>query len=281
DRHGDIVRANGWDVRDYKKNPVILWAHNHEQLPIGKSLRIIRKPKEKQLLSVGEYPSAELYEFANTAFRLAVNGFLNAVSVGFKPKEYTALDEEAPWLGYDIIKQELWEYSFVPIPANPNALQNAANAIAGGVKFVRRWAEEVLDTTKDVDLTDMKEAKAVLEGKKATVLIGDGNEGCEEFTEIAEIKDISPQPLTNEGIAELVKRDPELIREILATLPGDDAAVTNEAIDDIIENAGEDNDPVVFTLIAEPTFDVEESVITNMVADAVTKVTGRLIDREV
>ena len=31
DRHGEIVDNNGWDLKSFKKNPVILWGHDHDE----------------------------------------------------------------------------------------------------------------------------------------------------------------------------------------------------------------------------------------------------------
>ncbi len=39
DRHGEIVDNNGWDLKAFKKNPVILWGHDHNEPAIGVSKR--------------------------------------------------------------------------------------------------------------------------------------------------------------------------------------------------------------------------------------------------
>src|SRR4051794_10191029 len=35
DRAGEIVRQNGWDLTNYKNNPIVLWGHDYYSLPIG------------------------------------------------------------------------------------------------------------------------------------------------------------------------------------------------------------------------------------------------------
>src|SRR5580704_3662970 len=35
DRSGEIVRQNGWEMANYKNNPIVLWGHNYYELPIG------------------------------------------------------------------------------------------------------------------------------------------------------------------------------------------------------------------------------------------------------
>src|SRR5712672_1326038 len=35
DRAGEIVRQSGWDLTNYKNNPIVLWGHDYYSLPIG------------------------------------------------------------------------------------------------------------------------------------------------------------------------------------------------------------------------------------------------------
>ncbi len=122
DRDGETISAEGWDLKNYKKNPVFLWGHNYYNPPIGKALKV--KAEDGKLNFKIEFADADTYAFADTIYRLYKGGFLNATSVGFIPKEWIDGDgDKAPRRAY--IKQELLELSAVPIPANPNALQNA------------------------------------------------------------------------------------------------------------------------------------------------------------
>lgn len=274
DRHGDIVRVKGWDLTHYKKNPVILLAHSHSNLPIGKSIRIIKRLKEKQLVSIGEYPSAQLYQHANDVFRLAACGYINASSVGFMPKEWEPIDEEQPWLGYDITKQELWEYSIVPVPANPNALINAANALPGGVAFVKRWAEETLDCfNRATPNKELEESYENVTGNRTTVCI----EGVKEYV----IDRAVEYENLNEAIEDLKAELDELDNcDTLSDREGDMFIETRDHDEDTFIKKETKTDPVVINIIPDPIIEVDESVIKNMVADLVTKMTGRLIDRE-
>jgi len=131
DRMGDVLDSRGVRLENYRKNPVVLWAHDYKSKPIAKSLwqkvssgKIVAKPK-----------------FANTPeateiFNLYRDGFLHAWSVGFIPEKFEprfkkgkAEDDESDetFEGYDISEWELLEYSAVPVPANPTALTNAYN----------------------------------------------------------------------------------------------------------------------------------------------------------
>lgn len=119
DRVGDTIDANGWDLKDYLKNPVVLWAHNGQTFPIGKCVRAwVEGAALKGQIQIST-ASAE----AEQVFKHLLAGELNAVSVGFLPteQEFAAETDERPY-GIDFTKQALLEVSIVPVPANPNAL---------------------------------------------------------------------------------------------------------------------------------------------------------------
>src|SRR5665213_2034510 len=40
DRQSDTVSADGWDFANYLKNPVVLWAHNYNMLPIASASKV-------------------------------------------------------------------------------------------------------------------------------------------------------------------------------------------------------------------------------------------------
>jgi hypothetical protein len=43
DRDRDIVDIDGINVKNYKNNPVVLWAHQGRELPVGKTKRVWKK----------------------------------------------------------------------------------------------------------------------------------------------------------------------------------------------------------------------------------------------
>jgi HK97 family phage prohead protease len=143
DRMGDTIDPEGWDITDYAANPVALWAHDSMQPPIGRSHDVA--VKGGRLMGDIEFIPPETYPFAETIFQMVVGGFLNAVSVGFLPIEYSFVenDPERGW-GIDFKRQQLLEISLCPIPANPNAL---AEARAKGIDLrpLTEWAEKLLD----------------------------------------------------------------------------------------------------------------------------------------
>jgi HK97 family phage prohead protease len=141
DRMGDTIAADGWDWSSFAKNPVALWAHDASSPPIGRASNVhIAGGKLKGDI---EFAPAEDYPFAETIYRLVKGGFINAVSVGFMPVEYSfAKDKERPF-GIDFERQELLEISVVPVPANANALIEAR---AKGILLspLVEWATTVL-----------------------------------------------------------------------------------------------------------------------------------------
>lgn len=129
DRHGEIVDQKGIDFSAYMKNPVVLWGHNHNQIPVGITDEIYTRNAGAQTQTVAKGRFAS-HEFAQTLRALFDAGMLKTSSIGFIPKEYN---------GATITKSELLEWSFVSIPANPYALAlgksgfNVEELIAKGV----------------------------------------------------------------------------------------------------------------------------------------------------
>ncbi len=122
DRHGDIVTADGWRLEAYRRNPVVLWAHDYRRPPIGRALEVWAEP-HRLLASLEFAPGA----FAQEVAELYRAGFQWAVSVGFRPLKFEPRRDEKTGsiLGFRFLEQELLEVSAVPVPANRNALRRS------------------------------------------------------------------------------------------------------------------------------------------------------------
>jgi HK97 family phage prohead protease len=118
DRDGDTMDPKGWDLAAYKKNPTVLWSHDYSSLPVAKAISI--EQTDQGLAAVAEFPAKGIHAFADTVYELLKGGFLGAASVGFRPVEHTKATDRDRGINYS--KQELLEWSIVPIPANPEAL---------------------------------------------------------------------------------------------------------------------------------------------------------------
>lgn len=112
DRHNENIDTGGIDTSTYMANPVVLYGHDYEGLPIGKTLKLTEmknKIKARFQLAVTEYP------FASTVYEMVKGGYLNAVSIGGIVREWS--DDYRT-----IMKMDMVEFSVVPVPANPEAL---------------------------------------------------------------------------------------------------------------------------------------------------------------
>lgn len=117
DRHGEIVDQKSWQLNDYLQNPVILFAHDHNQPAIGKAINLAFN--EFGNLEGEIQFAAKEYEFANTIYKLYKGGYMRAFSVGFQNEEVDIIEN-----GTKVIlkKNTLFEISTVNVPANQLAL---------------------------------------------------------------------------------------------------------------------------------------------------------------
>lgn len=163
DRDNDIIKMDGMDVANYKKNPVVFYAHDYRALPIGTStLKINKHNIEAELTFVGE----DIYPFAETVRRMVDAGVLRAASIGFKPKAGEYNHERK---GLDIHKSELLEWSVVPVPANAECLVQLSGLPKGIVDQYAASCEQMLESIKGkgqwvvgVDLAQLQEVAQAL-----------------------------------------------------------------------------------------------------------------------
>ena len=142
-RDGDTISTAGWQLANFLKNPVYLWAHDSLSPPIGRVTSIT--PDNGLLRATVQYADADTYPFADTIFRLTKSGYINASSVSWLPIKwrYAADKGRAPG-AIDFLEQELLEASAVPLPALASALVSARSAgIDTGPVF--DWATRALD----------------------------------------------------------------------------------------------------------------------------------------
>lgn len=129
DRDGDILRIDGWKLKNFKRNPVVLWAHRADLLPVAKAKDVwIDK---KKLMITPKFMTADMNPFADQVYLAYRHGYLNSFSVRFDPVEWADIPvEQAEGKngvevmmrnGREYKSQELLEVSCVNIPANPDA----------------------------------------------------------------------------------------------------------------------------------------------------------------
>lgn len=171
DRDGDVISVSGWQLDDYLKNPVVLFGHDASKPPIGKASGV--RIENGALVADVEFTGPDIVDprgvgFGHSIGKLVEQGFLPAVSVGFMPHEY----EPREGGGMRFTKQSLLEFSVVPVPSNPNALQLArAKGLNAEADALAQFVED--DGNKAVDeresSMELKEAVERIEAVAAEV----------------------------------------------------------------------------------------------------------------
>ena len=212
DRDQDILEPKGCQLKNYKKNSVVLFAHDYHSLPIGKSVNIT---------TLDDHIEAEV-QFAPTRFAqevrvLCEQGFLNAASVGFIPiKAEPIEDEEGDELrgcrkGQRFKVWDLLEWSIVPVPSNFEAL--IQNAKAKGIAVDALEEEMVKEPLAEVEITAFDDRERVYldpsTGEKRTEPFEDpaaGDEGEAEIDE-NEAEIASESDVTDDADADILAFD--------------------------------------------------------------------------
>lgn len=158
DRHWEMVKQDGWELDNFKLNPVVLVNHSYKVESICWKATDVYVEDGKLIIKWIFAPN----ELGQEIRKLYESWFLKTVSVWFIVKARN----EANWR--EITKQELIELSFIPVPANPEALDRLKELENKyGVKFtdpadgsidqktVELLAKSVLELT-----TEVKELKS-------------------------------------------------------------------------------------------------------------------------
>ena len=183
DRTREVLDPEGIDLTNYRKNPVVLWAHDYSLPPIGKAIWV--KRDGKNILSKMKFASTD---FAQEIFQLYKEGILKAFSVGFIPKqtEYAKYNpdedpdkaKKKPRATYK--KWELLEYSAVPVPANPDAIALAVQKGFLKSDSLKKAMEDEAKTVESEELlqefNDEEPAPAIEEVKEQPKEEGNGLE---------------------------------------------------------------------------------------------------------
>jgi HK97 family phage prohead protease len=125
DRYGTVINPAGWDLTEFRKNPIAFFNHD-KNFPVGTwdNIRVEGGRLMGHLRLAAEGTSARIDEIV----RLIRQGILKAVSVGFAPKTKEPLkrsDGTPVPGGIHYLRQELLEASLVGVGGNANALQVA------------------------------------------------------------------------------------------------------------------------------------------------------------
>ena len=165
DRHGTVLNPKKWDLKGYKKNPIVGYQHEvyggfftepNPDMILGKSKVYLDETKERLLGDVTFEPP-EVNELAEKILKKILFGSLRSASVGFIPtgngkygKDEEAEGEENQTYYYG--GQELLEWSIVNIPSNTNATKRGASK-EEALQFFDKAIEELLGDNYDEKLT--------------------------------------------------------------------------------------------------------------------------------
>jgi len=151
DRDGDKIMTSGWNLKNYKDNPVILFGHDYTGSPVARAKKVWVDSEKKNLMFDVEFPEADVSSVGDSLYKLYKAGYMKAVSVGFVPNidkiEYPNRKKGSnqPWRIFN--EQELLELSLVSIPANPRAVLTS--------KSVRKAIDEnIIDELELNELLD-------------------------------------------------------------------------------------------------------------------------------
>jgi HK97 family phage prohead protease len=118
DSHGTVLRQN-WRLERYRSNPVVLYAHDSCELPIGTASNV--RLEDGQLRATLTFSTAELNPLAEQVWLNVKAGVLRGISVGFWPHSVLfETHDDVEVLVFDDL--ELLEISVVPVGSNPETL---------------------------------------------------------------------------------------------------------------------------------------------------------------
>jgi len=263
DRDGDIIMVNGWDIKNYLKNPVFLWAHDYSSVPVGGVKRIVRRKEPKRVDFLVEFADMkDLWTFPELIMQMYADQKINTSSVGFIPRKHEALEKDEEdgdqmFPGRRFLKQELLELSGCAVPSNPEAL---ANSMKGYSRFEsldeprrQRILEYLIDGCHPEKFEEAKqviehnyakcEFEDELEPKKVFVdvkLVGEEKEEVEEF-ELTEknmmdliVLGIEKDSSFKERLFEILEQDTPIEGKIGAVLNAKNKDLLKAASDNIL-----------------------------------------------
>ena len=294
DRSGDIVEPKGAKLTNFKKNPVVLMAHDYQGLPIGKAKDLVKT--DNGITAKVIFPEEGTYPLADTVFNLYKQGFMKAWSIGFIPiKSEDIVDDEdkdskTVSYGRRFKTWELLEFSACSVPANPNALGNMLSKgidveplkEAGFIEITEEKGEDVYDdeTTdeveelikdglKDIKVDEIDEEKvkaSIEEDEKEEYSIDDLIEKiCEVNIENKDLKEklkeveLKAGAVLNAKNKSNLKKAQDLIQSVL-----DSAGTTEEdpekVVDDKKNDKGDDGVvDIVTDTVDNPVIDEEKN----------------------
>lgn len=134
-RDNFTIRQDRWTLDNFRRNPVVLFAHDYGRPPIGKGTPSVT---ERGLELDVTFDQGD--PFARDIERKYRDGYMNAVSIGWD--DVKAEGEAEPY-------HDLWEVSAVPVPSDPGALMDRQRSAVRALAFEMLRASVPDDPTPD------------------------------------------------------------------------------------------------------------------------------------
>lgn len=142
-RDGHVVLNRGIQTANYLRNPVILWAHDDKQPPIGRGSDIDTGGANCRMNVT--FIDRDVLPFAGTIRDLVAGKWLRALSMSWQPLEWNFSQDRSRPGGIDFTKVDLLEVSVVGLPALADALLDARSH-GINTQPLGEWAERALGT---------------------------------------------------------------------------------------------------------------------------------------
>lgn len=149
DRDDDIISVDGWDLENYLKNPVVFFGHDTSAVPIAQCVKI--GVEGGKLIATAKFPDAGKDHFSDSVFNAISDRRVRSTSVGFRSKRHELIEGG----GVKFLEQELMEFSFVGVPANPSAVLRTTPEMV-------QWAKSIAGTKRS-KRDDKIKAKHILD----------------------------------------------------------------------------------------------------------------------
>lgn len=123
DSYNTTFAVEGWELEDYKKNPVVLFGHDAWGCPIGRDIGVHVLDDKTALKGVARFVDPSLDEEGYKVAKMVRAGLINGASIRFDPIEWEYNSErdgaDSMWSRpVDFKRQRLTEWSVVVLPSN-------------------------------------------------------------------------------------------------------------------------------------------------------------------
>jgi len=246
DRVGDSLKVADWNLKDFKKNPVLQAGHDYSpQYNIGIATNI-RVEGKKLLFEPLFHEFTELARGIKSMYT-SQPAMLKAWSVGFIPSEYSKSETN-----------ELLEVSAVAVPANPKALslmkglESDANQLTESEEKdlsnrIADWMKEKGCCGTGADNTEALPKDEVAEIEEPEEIVEEKEEDVVEEKDIEEVEekakkspecrqdDESKEECVTRKIPEILKDDPDMEQDQAV-------AIANDMCDEKCSDKDEEDD---------------------------------------